>query len=203
MYNIINSLVYSFQNCVCLQVSYADGITLYSIVICHHSFKFGQEFFTSIYCNLRGYLVNHAISTWLATRSVLAQNIFLSSRQLGLSWSLPISSHLCLSCLSLYTFLPPLLGVILRLLIRSIHSVSHDNFFYYVLETDTYDSQNKHHVRTFVGLSSENIDQQLIDLVSPGWHSMLWYHSTRVYCICFGTTNFPFLQIREYFLPAP
>ena len=39
--------------------------------------------------------------------------------------------------------------------------------------------------------------------VSPGWLSTLWYHSTRVFCICFGITIFPRLQIREYFLPAP
>ena len=35
------------------------------------------------------------------------------------------------------------------------------------------------------------------------WHSMLWYHSTRVFWICFGITIFPCLQRREYVLPAP
>ena len=41
MYIITNSLVYVFHNCVCLRVSYADEVTWYSVVICHHDFEFG------------------------------------------------------------------------------------------------------------------------------------------------------------------
>ena len=57
----------------------------------------------------RGYLFNQASSTSLATRSTLAQNVFLSIPQLDLPQLLLVHRHTCLSCLLYHNFLSHLL----------------------------------------------------------------------------------------------